>query len=263
MAVDDVITSTREPFDIPAPGVLDNDTDADGDTLTVTINTQPGHGVVVLNPDGSFTYTPDPSFFGSDAFTYKVSDGNGGTSIGTVSLLVAQINNNPSFPVIDGDLITGDSTNDTFVRNLYEDVLDRVADAGGLAVGLASQTGGGAPDTVEEVAKGFLTSTEYLTNLVNAMYWCGSELPIGRRWPGLLRQCLSGTAPVNAQATTDNTPDRLTPGEQRRNKRRVRAGHVSDGARPYRRRPWRRVLGRPSADLRSRERSYIFKKTNS
>ena len=70
------------------PGVLANDTDADGDTLTVTIDTPPAHGVAVLNPNGSFTYTPDADYFGPDSFTYTVSDGNGGTAIGTVTITV-------------------------------------------------------------------------------------------------------------------------------------------------------------------------------
>ncbi len=55
--------------------VLDNDTDRNvGDVLTVSSYTQAADGVVALNPDGSFTYTPNAGFVGTDSFTYRVSD---------------------------------------------------------------------------------------------------------------------------------------------------------------------------------------------
>src|SRR5204863_166345 len=54
--------------------VLANDSDADGDSLTVTTVTQAVHGSVVLNADGTATYTPAANFNGSDVFTYTISD---------------------------------------------------------------------------------------------------------------------------------------------------------------------------------------------
>ncbi len=60
---------------VPAPGVLTNDTDYDNDPLTAQIWVQPKYGQVTLNPDGSFTYTPGPSFKGSDEFAYRPYDG--------------------------------------------------------------------------------------------------------------------------------------------------------------------------------------------
>src|SRR6185436_13469822 len=53
--------------------------DADGDSLTYTLVTQAAHGTVTLNPDGSFSYRPDGDYFGSDSFTFTVSDDTGGT----------------------------------------------------------------------------------------------------------------------------------------------------------------------------------------
>ena len=60
---------------VPAPGVLGNDTDADGDTLTAALVGAPQHGTLTLNPNGSFTYTPASNFTGTDTFTYRASDG--------------------------------------------------------------------------------------------------------------------------------------------------------------------------------------------
>ena len=68
--------------------LLTNDTDANGDTLSVTANTAPTNGTVTRT-GGSATYTPAAGFSGSDSFGYTLSDGNGGTATGTVTLSVA------------------------------------------------------------------------------------------------------------------------------------------------------------------------------
>jgi hypothetical protein len=62
-------------FNLPAPGVLGNDDDFDGDALTAKLDLAPKFGQVVFNSDGSFSYTPNPGFAGHDNFTYTVSDG--------------------------------------------------------------------------------------------------------------------------------------------------------------------------------------------
>ena len=62
-------------LDVAGPGVLQNDTDLDGDPLTAVQFTDPSHGSVTFNADGSFTYTPDADFFGTDSFEYYADDG--------------------------------------------------------------------------------------------------------------------------------------------------------------------------------------------
>jgi VCBS repeat-containing protein len=90
VAVNDSYTTIEDqPITIAAPGVLGNDTDPDGDSLTVVSNTQPSNGTVTQNADGSFTYMPNPDFCGVDSFTYTISDGHGGTDTATVTLEVA------------------------------------------------------------------------------------------------------------------------------------------------------------------------------
>ncbi|MFP6694756.1 MAG: cadherin-like domain-containing protein, partial [Pirellulales bacterium] len=68
--------------------VLANDTDGDGDSLTVDAVTQGAHGAVSINADDSVTYTPAAGFTGDDSFTYTVGDGNGGSDTATVSVAV-------------------------------------------------------------------------------------------------------------------------------------------------------------------------------
>jgi len=60
---------------VPAPGVLSNDDDGDGDTLTAINASTPANGTVVLDTDGRFVYAPNSGFTGSDNFTYEASDG--------------------------------------------------------------------------------------------------------------------------------------------------------------------------------------------
>ncbi|HEX2699595.1 MAG TPA: Ig-like domain-containing protein, partial [Acidimicrobiales bacterium] len=83
-------TDYATPLTIAAPGVLDGDVDnGDGDPLVAGQPTKPAHGTVVLNPNGSFTYTPDTGFAGTDTFTYTASDGMDYSAPATVSIEVA------------------------------------------------------------------------------------------------------------------------------------------------------------------------------
>jgi N-acetylneuraminic acid mutarotase len=73
---------------VVAPGVLANDSDPDGDPLTVMLAAGPGNGSVTVNVDGSFTYMPDSGFVGADTFTYTVDDGRGGSATATVTITI-------------------------------------------------------------------------------------------------------------------------------------------------------------------------------
>ncbi|MCV7370355.1 Ig-like domain-containing protein [Mycolicibacterium duvalii] len=118
--VDEVTTSEGLATTIP---VLANDIDADGDVLTVTRLTQPEHGTVVLNADGTITYTPDGDFFGTDSFTYRVSDagspwhihglsgffaGGGHAHTGQVNVTVTAVNDAPV--AVDDAVTTAEDT---------------------------------------------------------------------------------------------------------------------------------------------------------
>ncbi len=83
-----------------ALGVLNNDTDVDGDSLTASIEGQPANGTVSLNPNGSFTYQPDNEFFGDDSFTYRVSDGTATSNPGTVSINVRPVDIGTPFAAV-------------------------------------------------------------------------------------------------------------------------------------------------------------------
>lgn len=73
------------------------DVDYDGDPLIVmpTPVEGPANGTLELDPDGMFTYVPDADFFGTDSFTYEVSDDQGGTTTATVILDIQPVNDDP------------------------------------------------------------------------------------------------------------------------------------------------------------------------
>jgi VCBS repeat-containing protein len=77
-------------------GVLGNDRDADGDTLNVALVDGPDHGQLSLNPDGTFTYTAEAEFLGTDSFTYRANDGTSDSNVATVTINVRDVNSVPS-----------------------------------------------------------------------------------------------------------------------------------------------------------------------
>ncbi|MEZ5866177.1 MAG: Ig-like domain-containing protein [Geminicoccaceae bacterium] len=137
-AEDTILTVTA------ADGVLDNDGDVENDPLAAILATGPAHGDLTLNADGSFTYTPDVDFFGTDSFTYTAFDGQAPSQPAIVTLTVTPVNDAPvaaddtaettlltavAIPVLanDGDvdgtldptsvIVTGDPTNGTTTVN--------------------------------------------------------------------------------------------------------------------------------------------------
>ncbi len=90
VAVDDGYSTPEDTeLVVTAPGVLANDTDVDGDSLTAVLGTTTGNGTLSLAAAGSFTYTPDLDFTGTDSFTYFANDGTGNSATAaTVSITV-------------------------------------------------------------------------------------------------------------------------------------------------------------------------------
>ena len=77
----------NQTLNVPAPGVLENDSDPDMDPLTASVVAAPMFGDLTLNADGSFSYVPDGDFYGDDSFSYQASDGTA-TDQAVVSLTV-------------------------------------------------------------------------------------------------------------------------------------------------------------------------------
>jgi VCBS repeat-containing protein len=69
--------------------------DIDNDPLTYTLTTAPANGSLMLNPDGSFTYTPNTNYNGNDLFVVSISDGVGGITNSTINIAVTPVNDAP------------------------------------------------------------------------------------------------------------------------------------------------------------------------
>ncbi|MBA7598743.1 MAG: tandem-95 repeat protein [Calditrichaeota bacterium] len=136
VAVDDAY-SVNEDTDlvIGAPGVLDNDSDIEDDPLTAVLVAGPSNGSLTLNTDGSFTYTPDAGYNGTDTFTYKVSDGKLESSPATVTITVDEVNDAPV--AVDDEASTDE--NSLVIINVLENDVD--ADVGDV-LSVASVTQG-------------------------------------------------------------------------------------------------------------------------
>lgn len=111
VAVDDAYAATVDTaLVIAAPGVLANDTDANGDALTATTTgtttPAPANGSLAFNSDGSFTYTPNAGYSGPDAFTYVANDGTVNSAEATVTISVNPPSN--TAPVADAQAVSLD-----------------------------------------------------------------------------------------------------------------------------------------------------------
>src|SRR5262249_23778091 len=73
-----------------------NDSDVDGDSLTASLVTSPTHGSLAFNANGSFTYTPQANYNGTDSFQYAAYDGTSFSFIRTVTLVVTGVNDAPT-----------------------------------------------------------------------------------------------------------------------------------------------------------------------
>ncbi|PVA11462.1 type I secretion protein [Pelagivirga sediminicola] len=81
-------TATTEQGEAVDIAVLANDSDPEGDPLTVTGATDGANGTTTVNPDGTVKYTPTGAFVGEDTFTYTVTDGNGNEVTENVTVTV-------------------------------------------------------------------------------------------------------------------------------------------------------------------------------
>lgn len=103
-------TQADTPLNVPAPGLLGNDSDPDGNAITAQLATAPAHGSLNLAADGSFIYTPEAGYVGSDGFTYTAFDGSLASAPTNVTIDVAAPVNQPPVAVGEAYTMQADAT---------------------------------------------------------------------------------------------------------------------------------------------------------
>ncbi len=141
LAAADDSNSTLE--NTPVSGsVAGNDSTTSGGNLNFVKASDPANGTVVMNQDGSYTYTPNPDFIGSDTFTYTVNDPASSESLTRTVVISVTPPNNP--PIAVDDSITA-TQGQTFTSTVQLDANDTDADGDSLSViaGSFTTTAGG------------------------------------------------------------------------------------------------------------------------
>ncbi|MDY7075302.1 MAG: FG-GAP-like repeat-containing protein [Chloroflexota bacterium] len=176
VAVDDSYTTTQNTvLTVPAPGVLSNDTDDDGDPLTAVLDTGPSNGPLNLGTDGSFIYTPTLGFSGIVSFTYHANDGTDDSNIAIVMLNVtAPANTPPTLSnIVNQSTDAGTPITVTFTISDTETALDALvlsADSSNTALVMVSNItfeGSGTDRTATITPTAGMTGTTTITITVD------------------------------------------------------------------------------------------------
>ena len=160
VAVADAYTTAKSTtLNVAAPGVLANDTDADGDTLTAVKVTNPAHGTLTLNADGSFTYAPTASYVGNDSFTYNANDGALDSNVVTVSLSISLFSERFTHPMWWSCWVPVTSSYMPLNRKLKWTVVINVPNNAGSTMTGTVVTDKFSPE-MDQVVKGAYTATQ-------------------------------------------------------------------------------------------------------
>ncbi len=167
-------------MNLPAPGVLSGAVDPGKEALQAVLDANVSHGVLTLNPDGSFSYTSTAGFHGVDTFTYHATDGLANSNIATVSLNINDATTPVITPIVDQTnnendtvnlpVIASDSDGDTLLYSAtgLPDGLSINSSTGVISGTIAGTAADHAPfNVVVSVTDGVNLETESFTWTVN------------------------------------------------------------------------------------------------
>ncbi len=89
---DNYVMESQSSLNVSSPGVLSNDSDPNGDSITLVLFTDVSNGILTHNSNGSFSYSPNFDFEGVDSFTYYANDGTNNSNLATVTITVNPTN---------------------------------------------------------------------------------------------------------------------------------------------------------------------------
>jgi VCBS repeat-containing protein len=224
-AVNDAPTASGEAYSVDedntltvnaASGLLGNDSDVEADALAAVLVSGPSNGSLTLNTDGSFSYTPDANFNGSDSFTYEVSDSLLTSSTATVTITVNPVNDAPVVVGGIADVMVSAGSDDLLIdltgafadiddgSLVYEvaangnvSLVDAVIESGGtLRLIISSNSGGLAGITIRATDAGGLRAEASFTVSVEAK----ADLLLGSLPVAAMPKTFNGNAEAVADA---------------------------------------------------------------
>ena len=151
--------------------VLANDTDPDGDSLTVGLLQNPINGSAFINPNQTITYTPDPGYFGTEVMFYGARDSTGSTSYGNIFVTVHEVTTPPPLP---GDLFLSydfdyGAESMSFAGATFRSGTDLAHASSSLAGGHLSITLGGGDNSVVDDMSGAWSGEIFLSSAKNVI----------------------------------------------------------------------------------------------
>jgi hypothetical protein len=191
VANDDTVTTEAEtPVTIR---VLDNDSEPNGDSLALTLESQPRNGSVVVNENDTVTYQPNSGFFGTDRFTYKITDSQGGTDTATVTVRVQA----KPLPPNQQPVANSDRATTNYETSVSIDVLNNDSDPDGdkLAIANLTQPRNGSVELNTDAA----TRVKYTPN---------AEFSGRDRFTYTIRDSRGETATTTVTVTVSEPPNR-------------------------------------------------------
>src|SRR5439155_3901220 len=200
VAIDDSYSMTADTtLTVSTPGVLGNDSDIEGNPLGAVLVAGPSHGILALNSDGSFGYTPAFYFNGIDSFTYKANDGAADSQPATVTITVIAVPTTATGPT-DLTVTTGETASFSTEASgtgpfTYEWTQDGVEITGATN---ASYTIDSA--TTNDAG----TYCVVITGAANSVTNCATltvNMPTTASGPGNLAPCLGASAAFSTEAS--------------------------------------------------------------
>jgi len=182
-------TDEDTPLNVAAPGVLSNDDDPFGGTLTAALVTSTSNGDLILNSNGSFTYDPDADWNGTDTFTYQASAGAEPSEIATVTITVNAVNDPPEAKGIPRSAIEDTQatyTGDDLATDVENDTLTVTSASADNPGAVVSVVGGEvkytpAPDSCESDTLNFTVSDGnggFVSDSVTINVTCVNDAPV-------------------------------------------------------------------------------------
>uniref|UniRef100_UPI0035644A97 DUF4347 domain-containing protein n=1 Tax=Novipirellula sp. TaxID=2795430 RepID=UPI0035644A97 len=190
----DTALSETEVQNIAHSGVLQNDTDIDSNPLSVNTSlvTGPSNGTLNINADGSFRYTPDTNFSGTDTFTYQTNDGETDSNVATVTITVNSVNDAPVTTASGGTTAYTENADVTVIDSALTISDADLGDFDGGSLSVTISANGSANDRLTIVPGGNITMTG--TNVYH------SGVLVGSVSGGL------GTSPLVISFNANSTP---------------------------------------------------------